>query len=99
MTLRAVRSDKLSPPVGPFSQAVSTGDPDRIARGRAIAEQNRCNFCHTSTYSGSENVPRLAGQRDVFQKHIRTQLFGQFQSLVELLCPGMGPCRPRHYDA
>ena len=26
MSLRAIRSDKLSPPVGPFSQAVSTGD-------------------------------------------------------------------------
>lgn len=26
MTLHAYRSDKLAPPVGPFSQAVSTGD-------------------------------------------------------------------------
>ena len=26
MTLHAFRSDKLSPPVGPFSQAVSTGE-------------------------------------------------------------------------
>lgn len=26
MTLRAIRSDRLSPSVGPFSQAISTGD-------------------------------------------------------------------------
>src|SRR5689334_16912599 len=26
MTLHAIKSDKLAPPVGPFSQAVSTGD-------------------------------------------------------------------------
>src|SRR5262249_36625669 len=39
-------------------------DPARMDRARALANQNRCNFCHQSKYQGQENVPRLAGQRE-----------------------------------
>src|SRR4029077_17153841 len=39
-------------------------DPDRMERGQALAAQNRCNFCHQGNYSGGQNVPRLAGQRE-----------------------------------
>jgi len=39
-------------------------DATRIEKARGIAEQNRCNFCHNREYSGNENVPRLAGQRE-----------------------------------
>ena len=35
-----------------------------MERGRALAEQNRCNFCHQGNYAGEQNVPRLAGQRE-----------------------------------
>ena len=41
-----------------------TPDPARMDRGRALAQANRCNFCHQSNYQGVENVPRLAGQRE-----------------------------------
>ena len=40
------------------------GDPARIARGQALAQQNRCNSCHNTDYSGKENVPRIANQRE-----------------------------------
>lgn len=39
-------------------------DAARMEKARALAEQNRCNFCHDRDYSGNENVPRLAGQRE-----------------------------------
>jgi cytochrome c553 len=39
-------------------------DPDRMERARALIEQHRCNFCHDRDYSGAQNVPRLAGQRE-----------------------------------
>jgi cytochrome c553 len=39
-------------------------DAARIEKARGLAEQNRCNFCHNRDYSGNENVPRLAGQRE-----------------------------------
>jgi len=60
--LRAV-SDIISklPPPTPVSD---TADPVRIERGRALAQQNRCNFCHQSNFQGLDNVPRLAGQRE-----------------------------------
>ena len=51
---------KLLPPEpagGPF-------DPARMERAQALIEQHRCNFCHNRDYSGEQNVPRLAGQRE-----------------------------------
>ena len=60
--LRAV-SDIISklPTPNPISD---TPNPVRIERGRALAQQNRCNFCHQSNFQGLDNVPRLAGQRE-----------------------------------
>ena len=51
---------KLPPP----QPVADTPDAVRTERGRALAEQHRCNFCHQSDYAGRENVPRLAGQRE-----------------------------------
>jgi cytochrome c553 len=39
-------------------------DPVRIERGRTLAEQNRCNVCHQPKFQGSNNVPRIASQRE-----------------------------------
>jgi len=39
-------------------------DATRMARGEALAKQNRCNTCHNPDYSGKENVPRIANQRE-----------------------------------
>jgi len=40
------------------------GDPARLERARALTEENHCNVCHRPDFSGRENVPRLAGQRE-----------------------------------
>ena len=40
------------------------GDPARMAKGEGLAQQNRCNTCHNTDYSGKENVPRIANQRE-----------------------------------
>jgi len=40
------------------------GDPARMQRAQALAQQNRCNACHNPDFSGKENVPRLADQRE-----------------------------------
>ncbi len=47
------------PPAGPVDDA-------RMARARALVEQNRCNFCHTPTFAGQDNVPRIADQREEY---------------------------------
>ena len=40
------------------------GDPARMQRGEALGKQHRCNGCHNPDYSGKENVPRIANQRE-----------------------------------
>jgi cytochrome c553 len=42
----------------------SAQDPSRAEKARALIQQNRCNFCHKQDFSGEENAPRLAGQRE-----------------------------------
>jgi cytochrome c553 len=49
------------PPPEPISDNSNSA---RMERGRALAQQHRCNFCHQSNYAGQENVPLLAGQRE-----------------------------------
>ena len=39
-------------------------DAARMTRGETLANQNRCNTCHNPDYSGKENVPRIANQRE-----------------------------------
>src|ERR1700719_3081811 len=41
-----------------------TGDPARMQRALAIATQNHCNSCHKADFSGGDNVPRIANQRE-----------------------------------
>jgi len=49
------------PPPQPIADAP---DSARMDKGRALAQQNRCNFCHQTNFEGGQNVPRLAGQRE-----------------------------------
>ena len=43
---------------------VDAGEPARMQRGQALGQQHRCNSCHNPDYSGKENVPRIANQRE-----------------------------------
>jgi cytochrome c553 len=56
----AVYLAKLPPPK-PAGDPVY---PARMERARELIDQHRCNFCHERDYSGEQNVPRLAGQRE-----------------------------------
>jgi cytochrome c553 len=40
------------------------GDPARMQRAQALVQQHRCNSCHNTDFSGKENVPRIADQRE-----------------------------------
>jgi cytochrome c553 len=51
---------KLLPP----RPAEAPADDARIERARALVAQNRCDFCHTPSFIGQENVPRIADQRE-----------------------------------
>lgn len=67
-------------------------DNARIERARALAEQNHCNFCHNADYSGRDNVPRIAGQReDYLAKTLReyksNSRHGYDAAMAEVLAP------------
>ena len=48
-------------------------DPKLFSRGKDIAAKNRCASCHEKTYSGREQMPRLAGQREEFLAEVMLQ--------------------------
>jgi cytochrome c553 len=50
----------LPPPPAPATRP----DATRFSRGRALAQKERCGSCHEPDYSGRENMPRLANQRE-----------------------------------
>jgi cytochrome c553 len=50
----------LPPPPSPDGEP----DPARFSRGQAIARKERCGTCHEPDFSGRENMPRLANQRE-----------------------------------
>jgi cytochrome c553 len=49
------------PPPRPVKEA---GDAARLEQARALIQQHRCAFCHNPDFSGAQQVPRLAGQRE-----------------------------------
>src|SRR5262249_60076185 len=57
------RADVIAklPPPRPVEEP---SDPARLERARALIQQHRCNFCHNPNFSGAQQVPRLAGQRE-----------------------------------
>jgi cytochrome c553 len=51
------------PPV-PAPAPATPPDPARMAKGRALAEQHKCVFCHGADLAGGQQVPRIAGQHE-----------------------------------
>jgi cytochrome c553 len=51
---------KLPKPAPP----AEAGDPARMQHGQAMAQQFLCNNCHKPDFSGNDNVPRIANQRE-----------------------------------
>jgi cytochrome c553 len=50
---------KLPPP-----PPADAGDPARAARGLALARRHHCVVCHNPDFSGRDQMPRLANQRE-----------------------------------
>jgi len=44
------------------------GDPARMARAKTLTAQFRCSSCHKPDFSGGDNVPRIANQREDYLK-------------------------------
>lgn len=48
------------------SMAATPADPELMKQGMARARALRCGVCHTATFIGQNQVPRLAGQREEY---------------------------------
>jgi cytochrome c553 len=44
--------------------SADAGDPARLQRAQSLVQQHHCNSCHNTDFSGKDNVPRIAGQRE-----------------------------------
>jgi cytochrome c553 len=53
---------KLPPPKAP----AEPGDPARLKRGAALVRERPCVSCHNPDFSGREQMPRLAHQREEY---------------------------------
>jgi cytochrome c553 len=53
--------------------AKSPVDRNLFEKGKAIAAKNRCASCHEKNFSGREQMPRLAGQREEFLAEVMLQ--------------------------
>ena len=59
------------PPV-PAPPPATPPDAARMDKARALATQHKCVFCHGTDFSGGQQVPRIAGQReDYLQMSLR----------------------------
>jgi len=68
------------------------GDPARLQRAQALAKQYHCNSCHNPDFSGRDNVPRIADQReDYLLKTLReykdNSRHGYDDTMAEALAP------------
>jgi cytochrome c553 len=78
----------LPKPVPPDDVA----DPARMARAQALVVRDHCNSCHNTDFSGRDNVPRIANQReDYLAKTMReyksNSRHGYDDSMAEVLQP------------
>ena len=53
-------------PAVPPPPAAAAPDAARMAKGRALAEQHKCFFCHGPQLDGGQQVPRIAGQKEEY---------------------------------
>jgi len=53
----------LPPVPPPQPEAV---DEERMSRGKKLAQQYKCSFCHGADFSGGEQVPRIGGQHEEY---------------------------------
>jgi cytochrome c553 len=85
-------SDNLAKRLPPPPPPNDAPDAARLASGRALITQNRCNNCHSLDLSGRENVPRIAAQREDYlvktlREYKNNTRHGYDAAMAEVLAP------------
>jgi cytochrome c553 len=79
-------------PAVPPSPAATPPDAARMDKGRELARQHKCVFCHGDDLSGGQQVPRIGGQREEYlRESLRGFKSGQrpgyTQAMIEAVSP------------
>jgi len=70
-------------------------DPARMQKAVAIITQNHCNSCHKADFSGADNVPRIASQReDYLEKTLREYKDNSRHGYDATMADVMGAVKP-----
>lgn len=86
------------PPVPPPPPATPP-DPIRMARGRALAEQHKCVFCHGAGLAGGQQVPLIGGQHeDYLQTSLRGFHSGSRPGYTQAMTAAMSQIPPEDLD-
>ena len=65
-------------PAVPPPAPASAPDAARMARGRDLAREHKCSFCHGDDFAGGQQVPRIGGQHeDYLRESLRAFKSGQ----------------------
>jgi cytochrome c553 len=59
-----VFSDYLATLPKPVAPETGAPDPARMQAAKALTSQFRCDSCHNADFSGRDNIPRIANQRE-----------------------------------
>ncbi len=61
------------PPMPPPATPAPDFDAEKFRKGRALAQEHRCLFCHGNDLAGGQQVPRIGGQKE---DYVRMTLHG-----------------------
>src|SRR3954470_4998125 len=72
--------------------AEDAGDAARLQRAQALVTQHHCNSCHNADFSGRDNIPRIADQREDYlqktmQEYKDNSRHGYDATMAEVLAP------------
>jgi len=74
-------------------------DPIRMDRGRALAEQHKCVFCHGAGLSGGQQVPLIGGQHeDYVQASLRGFHSGSRPGYTQAMTEAVSQIPPEDLD-
>jgi cytochrome c553 len=86
------------PPVPPPLRATPP-NPIRMARGRALAEQHKCVFCHGAGLGGGQQVPRIGGHHeDYLQASLRGFHSGSRPGYTQAMTAAVSQIPPEDLD-
>ncbi|WP_418121974.1 c-type cytochrome [Variovorax sp. 160MFSha2.1] len=86
-------------PAVPAPPPATPPDAARMARGQALAQENRCLLCHGADLAGGQQVPRIAQQHeDYLQLTLQGFRTGKRPGYTQAMSEAVGRMSPEDLD-